>query len=265
MGKPTNTSWRFQTGWAGTAALIVMAAIAGRAAAAPAPPLVKVGVATVLSGDLGVIGRNVVATVETYRTHHLRHPIDFVYEDAKLSSADGLNAYQKLISADGAGVIIGACSSNGTMAAKALINGTRTPVITVSTGGTNIDRAGRYIFRIGNSDTLNGWQEADLFLSQKRNRVALLTEETEYTQDIAQAFRQRFTTGGGEIVFDQNFLPGTTDFRTEITLMKSAKPQAILMPTQTGTALGIFLSQWHAQGGDPGLPVHGSDGNLFLR
>lgn len=43
---------------------------------------VRVGVASVLSGDLQVLGKNIVNTCETYKKHNLRHPIEFVYEDA---------------------------------------------------------------------------------------------------------------------------------------------------------------------------------------
>lgn len=206
--------------------------------------LTKVGVLSVLSGDLAVLGKNIVQTVETYRDHKLRHKIEFVFEDSRLNSQDGLKAYQKLINIDKVDLIIAGCSSNGTMAAKALINSSKTPTITVVTGGTGIDNSGPFIFRIGNSDRLNGIQEAQYFLNNKITRVALLTEETEYTQDISKAFKDYFEKNNGSLVYEQNFLPGASDFRSEITSIKSRSPQAILMPTQTGTALGIFVKQW---------------------
>jgi branched-chain amino acid transport system substrate-binding protein len=219
---------------------------------------VTVGIPSILSGDLGVLGQNIVDTAETYSKHYLRHPLKFIYEDAKLSSVDGLRAYQKLINIDKVDLIIGGCSSNGTMAASALINSSKTPTITVVTGGRNIDHAGAYIFRVGNSDTLNGVQEAETFIKSGIKSVALLTEETEYTQDIAAAFREKLKALGGTLVYDQNFPPGTTDFRSIITVIKSKTPQAVLMPTQTGTALGVFVKQWREQEGDKNIPIHTS-------
>jgi len=56
-----------------------------------------VGVPTLLSGDFAGLGENIVNTVKTYEKFYLRHPIRFVYEDAKISGVDGLKAYQKLI------------------------------------------------------------------------------------------------------------------------------------------------------------------------
>src|SRR5947208_415096 len=58
---------------------------------------IKIGVASILSGDLALLGRNIVDTVESYKKHFARHSLEFVVEDAKLSSMDGLGAYQKLI------------------------------------------------------------------------------------------------------------------------------------------------------------------------
>jgi len=190
------------------------ALLLGAPPTSPATPArkVKVGVTSILTGDLGVLGQNVVNTVETYRRHFLRHNIEFTVEDARLGSADGLKAFQKLISIEKVDLILDACSSNCTMAAKALIDSSHTPTISIVTGGDNIDHAGPWVFRIGNSDTLNGLEQADYFIKQGLAKVALLTEETEYTQDIAKVFRPRFTAQGGTLTYDQNFLPGSTDF-----------------------------------------------------
>lgn len=216
---------------------------------------VIVGVTSVLSGDLGVLGRNIVDTSETYRKHFLRHELEFVYEDSKLNGAEGLAAYQKLIAVSGADFLIAGSSTSGTMAAAALINSAKVPAISVVTGGSGIDRAGPWIFRIGNSDIIDGVQEAEAFTAQKCSRVALLTEETEYTQDISGAFRPRFETLGGKLAFDQDFIPGTRDFKSTIAAIKRLNPDGVFVVTQTGTPLGIFMRQWQELKG-PKVPIH---------
>ena len=204
---------------------------------------IKVGVASVLSGDLQVLGQNIVNTVETYQKHYLRHPITFVYEDAKKSGMDGLRAYQSLINIHHVDMLIGGTTSNGTLAGKTIINSSKTVLITPLTGGSNIDQAGPFVFRIGNSDIKNGYQQAEYFINKGLNKVALYTEETEYTQDIATFFKKRFVELGGTLVSDLNFLPNSTDFKSEIAVLLSKKPQAIFMSTQTGLAFGIFVKQ----------------------
>lgn len=216
----------------------------GLSSLALADERVVVGVPGVLTGDLAVMGDNIKKTIQTYQRHYLRHPVQFVFEDAKKSGAEGLSAYKKLIEVDRADMLIGGSVSNGTMAAAALINQSKTVMITPLTGGSNVDNAGEYIFRIGNSDILNATQQADLFLERGIKNVALFTEQTEYTQDIAQHFREYFTKRGGNIVFDEDFLPDLPSFRSTILRLKSRKPQAVFMSTQTGLAFGIFIKEY---------------------
>ncbi len=217
---------------------------------------IKIGIPTVLSGDFAIVGEGAERTVQIYQEHELRHDLKFIFEDAKLSSTDGFKAYQKLINFDHVNLILGMCTSNATMASKSLINSSHTPTVSISTGGYNIDQAGDYVYRIGNSDVLNGINQSEYFIKSKILKIAILAEETEYTQDIAIAFRKHYLANGGEIVFDQDFMPGTTDFKSLITALKVKKPSAIFMPTQTGTALGLFLKQLNTQTNIKDYQIH---------
>ena len=209
-----------------------------------------------LSGDLAILGQNIANTIETYKKRYLRHNIEFYFEDAKIGSIDGLKAYEALVNAKKVDMLIGGTSSNGTIAGAPLINSSKTVLITPLTGGSNIDKAGPYVFRIGNSDVLNGYQQAELFIKRGFTKVALYTEETEYTQDIAHFFREKFKELGGEIVFDENFHPKNTDFRAEITRLRSKKPNAVFVGTQTGLAFGIFVKQFRELGADKHTEIH---------
>lgn len=217
---------------------------------------IRVGVPGVLSGDLAVMGDNIRKTIHTYEKRYLRHPIQFFFEDSKKSGTDGLRAYKKLIEIDKVHVLIGGTVSNGTMAGAPLINESKTVTITPLTGGSNIDNAGEYIFRIGNSDILNARQQADLLIARGLTEIALFTEQTEYTQDIAQHFREYFTEKGGHLVFDEDFLPDLSSFRSTITRLKSRRPQAIFMSTQTGLAFGVFIKEFRQIDPNSMVEVH---------
>jgi branched-chain amino acid transport system substrate-binding protein len=216
----------------------------------------KVGIATILSGDLAVVGDNIRKSVQTYQELHPKRNLEILFEDARLGSSDGLRAYRKLISVDKVDIAIAACTSNGTMAASPLFTASRIPVISVSTGGSNIDKAGEFVFRIGNSDSLNGTEQAEYFNKRGIRRVAVVTEQTEYTQDITRFFAPRFTELGGEVIFNQEFIPGTDDFRAILVKLRALNPEAIFIPTQTGTALGIILKQWHQLAPDSRAEIH---------
>lgn len=235
-------------------AIVVLGSLSAQDSAADpsTPQEVVVGVPTLLSGDWAGLGENIVNTVQTYQKHYGRHPLKFIFEDAKISGADGLKAYQKLISGDHVAVLIGATSSNGTMAAAGLINSSRTPMITPVTGGSNVDHAGAWIFRLGNSDILNGQQQANILKTHSIGKVALLSEETEYTLDIAKSFTSTFQSLGGQLVYSDTFLPTTTDFRSQIGALLRTKPEALFIPTQTGSALALILTQLSQLGGFSG-------------
>jgi len=122
-------------------------------------------------------------------------------------------------------------------------------MISPVTGGANVDNAGAWIFRLGNSDVLNGKLQAERFLGSSLKRIALVTEETEYTLDITRAFEQTFRSGGGEITYSTTFQPATTDFRSQLGLLLRSKPDAVFIPTQTGSALALILNQISQLGG----------------
>jgi branched-chain amino acid transport system substrate-binding protein len=220
------------------------------------PETVKVGLATGLSGDFAPFGQNLVDTIETYKKFYLRHPIDFIYEDAKKDSKDGLTAYQKLIKLDKVQVLIGGTTSNGTIAAAPLVNSTQTVMITPLTGGSNIDALGPFIFRIGNSDILNGTQQADIFIEKGFKNVALLTEETEYTTDIAKHFREKFKKLDGNLIYDRTFIPNDFDFRTQVIMIRVKKPDAVLVLSQTGLAFGMFVKTFKEMLPEPTSEIH---------
>ena len=209
-------------------------------------PRVRVGIATILTGDLSVVGDNIQKSVEAYRRLNPSMPLEILFEDAKLSSVDGRSAYQALIHRHHIQIAIAACTSNGTVAAKGLFDSSRVPVISVSTGGRSIDTAGPYVFRLGNSDSLNGTEQAEVLLAQGFRRAALLTEQTEYTEDVSSSFRKTYVERGAHLTYDESFAPGTTDYRTMLTRIRNAKPDVLVIPSQTGASLGLILKQWQS-------------------
>lgn len=204
---------------------------------------IKVGMGAILSGDIAVFGQNDLRSATLYLKHFSRHNIKLIAEDARLSSKDGLTAYQKLINIDKVDLIIAAGTSNGVIAAKNIIEKTKTPTLMASTGGSNVDQASSWIFRIGNSDILNGTQQAEHLIKLNHRKIALITELTEYTMDISEHFKKRYKILGGTLILDEQFKPGETDFKTFIFKLLRKQPEAIFLPSQTGTVLGVFLKQ----------------------
>lgn len=223
----------------------------------PAPATgesVKIGIATVLSGDFAAAGENMVnaaklAIEDVNQKGGINgQPLELVIEDAGWDSKTGLAANQKLINADGIKYIIGGTSSNGTLSSAPLVNEKKVLYLTPVTGGTNVDNAGEYVFRIANSDLLAGRDIANAMLKMGFTKVAVVAENTEYTLDIKKTFESTVKDNGGEVVVSEVFQPGTTDFRTLVSKVKAAKPQAMLVLSQTGVGGAYFVKQSREQG-----------------
>jgi len=210
---------------------------------------IKIGVSTVLSGDFAAAGVNMVnaaklAAADINASGGIDgRQVQLLIEDAGWDSKTGLSAAQKLINVDGVKYIIGGTSSNGTLAAAPLANEQRVVYMTPVTGGTNVDSAGEYVFRTANSDLLAGHDLAAAMIRLGYTRVVTVTEVTEYTLDIKKTFEATISSLGGTVLDSEEFQPGTTDFRTLAAKVQAARPQAILVLSQTGVGGAYFVKQ----------------------
>ncbi|MES2471179.1 MAG: ABC transporter substrate-binding protein [Patescibacteria group bacterium] len=210
---------------------------------------IKIGVATLLSGDYAILGDNIVkaaklAAGEVNAKGGINgRMIELTIEDAGVDSKTGLSAAHKLIDIDGIRYIVGGMSSNGTIAAAPIANQSKAIIMTPVTGGSNVDNAGEYIFRTANADVLAGRDLANSMLKLGYTKVAVVSEVTEYTADIADTFKKTIAAGGGIVVASEEFKSNTNDYRTLVSKVQAAKPQALLVLSQTGTNAGKFIKQ----------------------
>lgn len=215
---------------------------------------IKIGVATILTGDFAVAGENMVnatklAVSDVNNSGGINgRKLEIAVEDAKCDSKGGLDAIQKLVNIDGIRYIVGGMCSNGTIAAAPIANEKRALVMTPVTGGKNVDEAGQYIFRTANSDVLAGRDLANAMLKLGYKNVGVVAEVTEYTLDIKNTFEDIIKNKGGKIVVSEEFQSDTKDYRTLIAKIKGQKPEALLILSQLGTNAAYFVKQSKEQG-----------------
>lgn len=220
---------------------------------------IKFGVATILTGDFAAAGENMVnATKLAVKEINDKggingRMIELSVEDSGCSSKDGLSAVQKLVNTQDIKYIVGGMCSNGTLAAAPVANQGKVVIMTPVTGGNNIDNAGEYIFRNANSDVLAGRDLAAAMLKMGYKNVGVIAEVTEYTLDIKKTFEDTIKNNGGTIVASEEFQPDTKDYRTLISKIRAAKPQALLVLSQLGTNAGQFIKQSRELGFNPPL------------
>lgn len=210
---------------------------------------IKIGIATILSGDIAGFGENLV-NVAKMQVEEINQKgglngrmVELVIEDAKCDSKTGLSAVQKLTNVDKVKYIVGGMCSNGILAAAPVVNDNKVVFLTPSTGGKNIDESGEYIFRIGNSDLLVGRDIASTMAKLGYKKVGVVAESTEYTIDIKNSFTKKANELGLNVAIAEEFQPNTTDFRTVATKIKGENLDAVLIASQTGISGGNFIKQ----------------------
>lgn len=214
-----------------------------------APEKIKIGIMTMTTGNLAFLGENIVRSTElAIEQLGYKDKVILIVEDVGyLGGGQGaVTAYRKLVDVDKVQFIIDGMTSDGTMAVAPLLDQDKVVMITPLTGGENIDNAAEYLFRNGPSDVLAGVKPAqDLQEKFRFERVALFTDNAEYTLDIAKHFRNTYA---GKIVVDEIITPDQTDYRTELLRLENKKVDAIVLNTATGTSAIYIMKQLYELG-----------------
>lgn len=217
----------------------------------PTPPPsqpIKLGFIGPLSGDAAGYGEPMLNTqklaIEAINTAGgiAGRNIELIIEDGKCEGKSAVTAAQKLINVDQVKIILGGSCSGETLAFAPLAEQSKVLVFSSLASSPDISKAGDYVFRNAPSDQAPGIQLAEL-IYKKQKKVAIVSENTEYAQAIKRVFKERFTALGGKIVADEAFQQEEKDFKTYLTKIKAAKPDAIFIDPQTGATGGFLVKQ----------------------
>jgi branched-chain amino acid transport system substrate-binding protein len=136
--------------------------------------------------------------------------------------------------------LLGEVSSSRSLAAAPIAQAAQIPMVSPSSTNPRVTQVGDYIFRVCFTDPFQGAVMAK-FASDtlKLKKVAILVDvRNDYSVGLQTFFRQHFKSGGGEIVAEQSYSEGDSDFHAQLTQIKAANPEAIYVPgyyTEVGT------------------------------
>ncbi len=206
----------------------------------------KVGVLTPLTGDAASYGTAMqraydlaVSQINAAGGVNGKN-IELVYEDSKCDGAAATTATQKLVSVDGVKFILGGTCSGETLAAAPITQAARVLLLSPSATSPDITDAGDLVFRTYPSDDFEAKMVASYAESTGQMRAAIISETTDFAQGVRNAFKASYT---GEVVFDETFNSGETDFRTLITKLRAANPQMVYVSPQSPAAGELILKQ----------------------
>ncbi len=168
-------------------------------------------------------------------------------------------AVQRLVTQDRVVAVIGEVASSRTLAAAPVAQQYKVPMITPSSTNPKVTEVGDYIFRVCFIDPFQGLVMAKFAHQEiKKHRVAILRDvKSDYSTGLADVFSTEFKKMGGEVVADESYQAGETDFKAQLTQIKGTKPEAIFVPGYY-TEVGLIARQARQLGLT--VPLLGGDG-----
>jgi branched-chain amino acid transport system substrate-binding protein len=161
-------------------------------------------------------------------------------EDDQSKPEEAATAATKLISQNGVVALLGEVASSRSLAAAPIAQSNKVPMISPSSTNPKVTQVGDYIFRVCFLDSFQGAVMAKFVTNTlKLKKVAVLYDvRNDYSVGLRGFFSEAFKGMGGQVVGEQSYSEGDSDFRAQLTQLKSLKPEAIYVPgyyTEAGT------------------------------
>ena len=185
--------------------------------------------------------------------------IELVIEDDASDPEQGITAYERLIQQEDVSALIGPTLSNVFFSAGPLAQDAGIPALGVSTTADGITDIGEYIFR--NALTERQVIPDTVAAATEQfglERVALLhSDDDAFTVSGYEIMVEAAEDLGLEVVSDQSFATGDSDFSAQLTSARDEDPDALLVSALAEEA-ALLLTQAQDLGLD--VPVIGGNG-----
>ncbi|ACF44233.1 ABC transporter substrate-binding protein [Pelodictyon phaeoclathratiforme] len=209
---------------------------------------INIGCSLPLTGEGANYGRSVkegvdLAIEEINQSEMFDLPLKVIYEDDKMDPREGVNAINKLITADNVPIIIGPFGSSITLAVAPIANKNKVVLLGASATADNIKDAGDYIFRITPPNSKQGNDVASFcFNSLNSKKAAIIYQTNDYGTTLKTAFESEYLKLGGEVLIVEGVDLGNKDFKTQILKIKSKQVDVVFFPLHVAES-GNFLKQ----------------------
>ncbi len=224
---------------------------------------IKIGFIGPLSGDAalyGVTEKNITDQVISKLNAEggiSGRQIQMIYEDGKCNGKDATTAAQKLISIDKVKVILGGACSSETLAAAPIAEQNKVILFSDFSSSPAITNSGDYIFRNAPSDTVLAKLDAEAIIAGGFKKVAIISENNSYGQGVRKVMDGIFTEKGVNVVFDQYYQTGSTDFRDILVKLKQSDADLVYVnPGDNGKSGALIIKQYKQAGGT--ATIHGN-------
>lgn len=216
---------------------LAFCAVLAVAGSAFAQETIKIGEFGSLSGDNASFGTSqnngVQMAVEEINAAGgvLGKKIDLTVEDNMTKQGETTTIARKLISQDHVVAIIGEVASSKTLEAAPIAQAAKIPLIATAATNPKVTQTGDYVFRVCFTDDFQAVVIARFVLEKlKAKNIAFMTDvKQDYSVGLTNIAKDYLGKNGGNVVKEQSYSSGDKDFRAQLTDIKSANPDVIII------------------------------------
>ena len=186
--------------------------------------------------------------------------IKHINYDNKSDNDETLAVINRLISQDKVVAILGEATSGRSKIGAQVAQQNKIPMLTSSATNPDVTKVGNYIFRACFIDPFQGMVMAKFMTENlKLKKAAILRDiKSDYSVGLADIFAQKLKDAGGEVVKDISYQEGDIDFKSQLTAIKAANPDAIFVPGYYNEV--ALIAKQKAELGMQAIPMLGGDG-----
>jgi len=201
------------------------------------PSEIKIGVLLPLSGDLSVIGREMLkgAQLAIDQINEAGgiagRKVVLVVGNTKSDREGAVAEAKRLIDAEGVKVIIGPATNPSTLAVASIVNERHVVLISPSSTSPEISKPendpGNFVFRVIGSDSLQGLAMAAIAEELGFKSAVIVAMDSDYGRGLADVINRTFTVHGGQVLNVIYYNPVAGDYVHEVEQVKALNPDVI--------------------------------------
>jgi branched-chain amino acid transport system substrate-binding protein len=170
--------------------------------------------------------------------------IQLKHYDDQGQAAEAVTTMTKLITQDKVSLVIGEVASSRSIAAGAIAQQYKIPMVSPSSTNPKVTQVGDYVFRVCFIDPFQGAVMARFAINNlKLKRAAVFRDiKADYSVGLANFFLEEYKKMGGEVVADVSYASGDMDFKSQLTSIKGKNPDVLFVPGYY-TEVGLVARQ----------------------
>ena len=189
----------------------------------PERPRYKIGVIGPVNTPLGEDLRNGILLARDHAPLTSNDPVGLIFEDSEGDPIRAVRVAQRLLEQHDVIAIIGALSSIETTPLAALLSAHKVPLVAPTASDDGIASLSPYIFQMNATPGAQGRRIAEYAVRKRGLRMlATLASRDAYGQRIAREFTTKAEELGAEVLIQEWYESGATDYRRQFDRIRSA-------------------------------------------